>query len=382
MTANRSISPVFVLAAVLALSGTACHLFSPPANLTVAATPAASLTALPAASLPTSTGTPSPLPTATDTDIPSPTFTPTATWTPTRPPVPTPTPVPSPTPRPVIPPRQPLGFEAQPPPGVSGVEAQLWAEPIIPAPGPRVWAIFEAGRAMGNRAGVFSKVGDCHTAAHAFLLPLGVGEYDLGPYDFLQADITFFSSVSPRQGVPNAFENQSMAASSAFNAAAVLDSIWADPTHCQPGESPLVCEYRLVRPAIAIITLGSVDVQIYSAEQFRASLNEVVQTTIGRGIIPVLVNFPTHPDYFWEQSLAFNAVILDIARQERIPLVNLWRASRQLPNYGLEGDNFHFAHPEDRFISFNGHERQYAVTLHNLLTLLMLDTLRVNVLGG
>ena len=46
--------------------------------------------------------------------------------------------LPTATPRPVFPSRQPNGFNAAPPGGVSPVEARLWALPIIPAIGPHV----------------------------------------------------------------------------------------------------------------------------------------------------------------------------------------------------------------------------------------------------
>lgn len=390
MTVKRFLSIVILSLIVAVISG-GCNL---PERRPAAAVPTV-------ASLPTITDTPVPTRTQPPTWTPTFTFTPTATstvtptFTPsltstvtpsdtptaTRTPLPTNTPRPTITVIPIIPPQQPIGFGATAPPGVTGVEARLWALPIIPATPRRARQIFAAGEALGNRPQVFSKVGDCHTAAHAYLLPLGVGEYDLGPYNFLQTDIGFFSAVSPRQGVMNSFENQSMAAASAFNAAAVQDYIWADPVHCQQGESPLECEYRLLMPSIAVITLGSVDVQLYGPEDFRMWLGQLVQTTIQRGIIPVLTTIPTHPDYYYEQSMAFNGVILDIAQQEQLPLINFWRATRELPNYGLSDDNFHLSHPEGRFISFDGEERVYGVTLHNLVTMLMLDHLRLNVLS-
>ncbi len=390
MTGKRCVSTVLLLLSVAVLSG-GCNLPErrPAAVVpTVAALPTTTDTPMPTRSMPatwtpTFTWTPSITPSASYTFTPSPTLTitPSDTPTATRTPIPTNTPIPTATVIPIIPPRQPIGFVATAPPGVSGIEARLWALPIIPETPRRARRIFAAGEALGNRPQVFSKVGDCHTAAHAYLLPLGVGEYELGPYSFLQTDIGFFSSVSPRQGVPNSFENQSMAAASAFNTAAVQDYIWADPAHCEQGESPLECEYRLLMPSIAVITLGSVDVQLYGPEDFRIWLEQLVQTTIARGIVPVLTTIPTHLDYFYDQSMAFNGVILDIAQQEQLPLINFWRATRELPNYGLEEDNFHLSHPEDRFISFNGDEHIYGVTLHNLVTMLMLDHLRLNVLS-
>lgn len=191
-----------------------------------------------------------------------------------------------------------------------------------------------------------------------------------------------FYSVPPRAGVDTSFHQTSLAASSAFNAAAVLDPIWANPAFCQPGESPLLCEYRVMRPAVSVIMLGSVDVQIYDTYTFQVSMTQVVQATINQGIIPVLTTFPTGPNYHEPTALEVNGIILDIAQQEQIPVINLWRAARSLPEGGLQEDDFHLTARGDNFQSFSGDERVYAQTLRNLLTLLTLDSLRQNVLGG
>jgi len=351
---------------------------------------------LPPTWTPTFTYTPSNTPTFTATPTRTPTPTPTASDTPTV--TPTFTPSPSNTPRPTLPPPpvvQPGQPSANPQPSGGGAAgamaafsappmvhdpndprvARLYAVPIIPTTSGRARQIVAVGRGMGNRANVFSKVGDCHTTAHAFFLPFGVGEFDLGPYGYLRDTINFFS-VSPRESVTNSFVNDSFAASSAFNMAAVLDPTWSNPSYCQPGEAPLLCEYRVVHPAVAIIMLGSVDMQVYGAEQFRASTRQVVQETINRGIIPVLTTYPSSPNYLWEQSLDFNMILVDIAQAEQIPLINFWLASRALPGYGLEGDGFHISQPPTRFINFNGEQNQYGQTLRNLLTLQTLEVLR------
>ncbi len=259
--------------------------------------------------------------------------------------------------------------------------ARLNATPVLPVITPRAVEIFAEGQAQGLHRNVFSKVGDCHTDHPGFFLPFGVGEYDLGSYQALQATLDYFG-VSPRPGVANSFVNESMAASSAFTAAAVLDPVWADPSNCQPGESPLACEYRLVRPAVAIILLGAVDMQIYRVEDFAYYMRQVLTETISRGVLPVLTTFPSSPNYLWEQSLLFNAMILDLAAEAQVPVINFWLASRPLPNYGLEQDNFHLSHPDARFISFNGDEGQWGITRRNLVTLQALDELRRTLLGG
>ena len=373
---------------LLALLATGCRevLQSIP---TIASLPSATPQPVVRATLPptwtiTATYTPSATPTITPSPTRSLTPTPTASDTPTATATPTATPTlrPTITPRPIIPPRQPFGFDSGAPAGVSEIEARLWALPIVPGVTRRAWTIFAAGQQLGNQANVFVRVGDCHTATGAFMEPFGTpGRYDLGPYPDLQATIGFFSS-SPRPGVDTSFHQTSLAASSAFNAAAVMDPIWANPAFCQPNKSPLLCEYRLMRPSVAIIMLGSVDVQIYDAFTFQTWLTTVVQATIDQGIIPVLTTFPTGPNYNEPAALQYNGIILDTAQAADIPVINLWRAARGLPEGGLQEDDFHLTARDDNFISFAGDEHVYTQTLRNLLSLLTLETLRQNVLAG
>lgn len=257
------------------------------------------------------------------------------------------------------------------------------AEASVPGLGisQRVRQIFQAGRQRGNRPNVFSKVGDSTTATQPFLVAFGIGtsDYDLGPYGYLQETINYFS-VSPRGGMANSFVNQSLAASSAFNAAAVLASIWADDQVCQPNESPLLCEYRISRPSVAIIMLGAVDMQIYDAAQFRQSMDTIVATTIEQGVIPVLTTFPSAPEFHGDKAEEFNGIIREIASREQIPLIDLRAATWEMPHYGVGTDNFHLSHRGDGYTTFNGEENQWGLTRRNLLTLHTLDVLRREVL--
>ncbi|MBZ0306237.1 MAG: hypothetical protein K8I82_09230, partial [Anaerolineae bacterium] len=217
------------------------------------------------------------------------------------------------------------------------------------------------------------------TASQPFMWGIGGPEQNLGPYSDLQATVDFFS-VPPRDGYINSFGYNSMAAQSAFNAAAVLDDLWADPSICQVEESPLECEYRLSKPSVAIIMLGSVDVQIYDLETYTRTMQKIVKVSIDSGVIPVLTTFPMASDHmYYEKSLQFNMVILDLARSNGIPLINLWRAARVLPDNGLGPDRYHLSQGPT-YYSFNGEENLYGLTLRNLMTLQALDQLRRNVL--
>ena len=260
-----------------------------------------------------------------------------------------------------------------------GFLARLEALPEMPTISGRTRELFRTGLSYGLRRNVFSKVGDCHTEHLAFLVPIGAHEYDLGPYGSLQNTIDFFS-VSPRDGVTDPFVDDSMAASSAFSAAAVHDQTWADPAICRAGESPLGCEYRVNRPSVALIMFGSVDMQIYNAPEFGYYLQQVVDETTRRGIVPVLFTYPIHPNYNWEKGLQFNAIIMDIAAREQIPIVNFWKTLQPLPNHGLQDDNFHLSYSGNRFMNFNGDQGNWGMVMYNLVALQALQVLQQNLL--
>lgn len=246
-----------------------------------------------------------------------------------------------------------------------------------------VRAIFEAGQALGNRADVFTRVGDSDTTSADFLRPIGIqrGRYcDLGTYNYLQPAVEFFS-VSPLPGVPNSFDNVSIAAVNGLTMVAAMDPLWAASPACASGESPLACEYRLMRPSVAIIMLGRMDVIYFDTEYFRRTARRVIEASIERGVIPVLTTFVVLPDnHAWVNSLHFNNVLVDLSDEYGIPLINLWAAVQALPGFGIGPDFTHLSHALNEFCTFTGSELRLGGTLRNLLTLQALEELRRDVL--
>jgi len=233
----------------------------------------------------------------------------------------------------------------------------------------RTRQIYQAGLSKGNNPRYFAKVGDSITNNQPFMNGFGSQEYDLGAYGYLQASIDFFDN--------GAFVRDSIAAESGFNAAAVLDAIWAPSGTCIPNESPLACEYRVSNPSIAVIMYGSVDVQLYGANTFQSYLNQIVQSTISRGIIPVLTTFPNGADYYPSQVEEFNNVIRSIASTEQIPLIEFRNPALNLPDRGVGEDKFHLSmNGTSYYIALTGEQNTYGLTLRNMLTLQALDDLR------
>lgn len=241
--------------------------------------------------------------------------------------------------------------------------------------------IFLDGRAKGNRAHTFTKVGDSITATSDFLYPIGYGSYRLGDYGYLGGAISFFSGPNGRG--QNPFAAASIAARNGWSTESVLSPANADPGVCAPGESPLVCEYRVVKPAVALIMFGTNDSGGMPTETFRANLQAIVQTSINMGVIPVLSTIP--PKRYNAATDArvdeFNQVIIATARAYDIPLWNYWLAMSRLPGGGLSGDGVHPSEPPDGMDGFfDGDHLEYGFPVRNLTALQVLYLLWQQVL--
>ncbi len=244
-------------------------------------------------------------------------------------------------------------------------------EPMPETVASNVQMIYRVGQALGNRADVFSKVGDSITVSLYFLQPIGDGLYTLGDFADLQPVINRFSTTMARQG--NSFSNLSLAAGVGWAAWEALDPAFADPAWCSPGESPLACEYRWTRPAMAFIMFGTNDMSYRSADQYRADMERIVQISEDMGVIPVLSTIPNLPGSEMKVG-EFNAIIRDIAAQRSLPLWDYHAAMDGLPNRGIGWDNIHPSHPDYELCAdFRASNLQYGFVVRNLTALQMLD---------
>ncbi|MFN8563237.1 MAG: hypothetical protein U0703_16855 [Anaerolineae bacterium] len=91
--------------------------------------------------------------------------------------------------------------------------------------------IFADGKARGNHADVFAKVGDSITVSILSLNPIGDGLYDLGEYGYLQGVIDFYAKAETRDGA-NSFTEASLAARIGWTTYGVLDPAESDPSVC------------------------------------------------------------------------------------------------------------------------------------------------------
>lgn len=236
-------------------------------------------------------------------------------------------------------------------------------------------AIYRLGQQLGNRANVFSKVGDSLTVATYVLYPVGWGAANLRQYQALLPVVEYFSAANARDG--NSFANISLAADNGWTTQSVFDPARANHELCLPGEAPLICEYRLVRPAVALILLGTNDVAELSAAVYRDNMRRIIEISVNRGIVPVVSTLPQREGY-GEQIAEFNAILWDLAQEYGIPLWDYGLAMSSLPDGGLSQDGVHPSWPPGDFVAaadFSAGNLRYGYTLRNLTALLVLDIL-------
>ncbi len=239
--------------------------------------------------------------------------------------------------------------------------------------------IFLEGQALGNRANVFSTVGDSLTDAYFFLHPFADGTYDLAGYGYLAPVLSYFSGGQVRGVSP--FANRSMASFGGWDTSHVLTPGLL-PGHaaagsCLPDETPLVCEYRVARPALALIMFGTNDMNYLSFDAFYANLTRIVEMSTAMGVIPVLSTIPDQAGR--EADVArFNRAITNIARSHDTPLWDYWAAMQPLPNAGLSEDGIHPSVPTGESYAsavFTPGNLAYGFTVRNLTALQVLDAI-------
>lgn len=232
------------------------------------------------------------------------------------------------------------------------------------------------GRALGRERTVFSKVGDSITATQQAYNALGGEDVNLRAFYYLQPTLDHYmqGAISGE----NPFTRESLAAAIGWSSPVVLNPDFADPTLCLPGESPLLCEYRLNNPSVALIMFGTNDVSQIDDSTYYFYMEQILQQSIEQGVIPVLSTIPPRVDYE-AATEAFNAVLLTLTETYQVPLWDYGAAMRTLPNFGLADDGVHptiaprgVAGSAD----FRPGNLQYGFVMRNLTALQMLDAVR------
>jgi hypothetical protein len=251
----------------------------------------------------------------------------------------------------------------------SAATAELYAAPVLPVISDAMVDVWWLGQALGNNPNTITKVGDSLSAQREYLEPMANPSRALNAYRYLAAAIDRFGPSTA---------GGSIAAQVGMGSFTMFDPMWADPARgCVSGEGPLACEYRTKLPSIAFIMFGPNDVRAISADVYAQEMERIIVASLDAGIIPVVSTFAVHPsDPFQPQALLFNRRLIELAAQYQIPLINLWAATRILPNYGLDVDNIHLTMSGNDQLYYDGGNDAYSgVALHNLLSIATLHAI-------
>ena len=207
--------------------------------------------------------------------------------------------------------------------------------PVIPTQiSQRAIEIYQKGLALGTDPQAFSIAGDCQAIKDVFF-----GEFDdQRKYYFEPAKLYLQDTIDNFKG---SYNRDGTATRGGFTVASILSPLHADPDYCQPGETPLGCEFRLHNPSILIITL-EVWRDPATVERYEQYMRQVLDESIAHGVLPILV---TKADKAESREHVINPALAQLAYEYDIPLVNFWRAAQSLENQGLDPsrDFFHLS---------------------------------------
>jgi uncharacterized protein YraI len=226
--------------------------------------------------------------------------------------------------------------------------------------------------------GVFSVAGD--TPPGAFLGDLGDGTANFNELqDAADLDsLVFYYTSTPLPVGGNSFQSGgALSTNPNWRASDLLDPAQA-VSGCEPGEVPLACELRVNRPAVLLVSVGRNDVRAGTPlDQFRAALEAIVQTSTNGGAIPVLMTIPGDPGAV-PTLQQYNTVIVQVAQDYHIPLLNVWRRVNDNAPAGVTPDlQLTSSGAGDQFTQ--AELGAYGVPNRNLLALRVLQRIRVNV---
>jgi hypothetical protein len=231
-------------------------------------------------------------------------------------------------------------------------------QPVVSTISDRVIQIYQRGLELGNNPRAFSKIGDCGTTPTWFL-----GDFDRGPEYYRLGDYQELAAVIDE--FKGSFDRTSLAARSGFNTSALFTPLWSDLDYCEADEAPLACEYRIHKPILAFVMLGSNDV--WQPDEFETQMRKLIEYSIQNGVIPILSTKADNQ----EKDHSINITIVRLALEYELPLVNFWRAVDPLSNHGLQSDLVHLTYGANFFDEPDSMEQAWPV--RNLTALQILD---------
>lgn len=201
---------------------------------------------------------------------------------------------------------------------------KYWAEwPLIPPDvSGKMIDVYKQGIALGNNPHAFSTIGDCQSVPAIFMGVYDTDRYELGDYQYLEDTIQQFKG---------SFGRQSITVRDGQSVASALSPAWADSEQCEPGETPIDCEFRLHNPSIIFINLGT-NWRGGDDVTHTEYLKKIVDIAIEHGVVPILSSKGDN----LEGDHRLNQATAQVAYEYELPFWNFWRSIRDLPGKGID----------------------------------------------
>lgn len=243
--------------------------------------------------------------------------------------------------------------------------------PLTAAVAARLRAIVDTSP---HRKDVFAKVGDSNTVNTHFLSCFAGTDVRLGAYAALEPTRQFFRKTLA-DGTRTSFDRLTLAATVG----------WGTSKPIADDPSPIEDEVAAIKPAFAVVMLGTNDTYETGVTSFERNLGLVVDALVKEKVAPVLTTIPQRTDTAVAAALLpeMNAIIRVVAEHRAVPLIDLAKALEPLDGFGLAGDGIHL-----QVYSMGGAHGCWltpeglteGMNQRNLLTLQGLDRLRKFVL--
>lgn len=202
-------------------------------------------------------------------------------------------------------------------------EWQQW--PVVPQISPFAREVFQAGIEAGHDPRHFSILGDCQAPEWKLF-----GQLDWSSYRLPEEEVYLQPTVNYYRGQ---WERRTMTIIDGNTVATLFSVYWADEDFCQPGETPIDCEFRINNPNLVVLMLGTNWKS--SPEEFEKPLRFAVEYVLDRDILPVLVTKADSHGEDWP----LNTAIAQVANDYDIPLWNFWAAVQEMPNHGMDAND-------------------------------------------
>jgi PKD repeat protein len=170
---------------------------------------------------------------------------------------------------------------------------------------------------------VFTVVGD-KSFRSTFLRPFTPDNYSLGgQFAYLQPTIDGYNEMG-------SFSGENWLTDSELNVEQLLATL--DGDNCEG--SQFECHLQNTNAGVVVITVGLWEAQEgVDLQTFRDQYNTLLTQAIDRGIIPVVMTIYPRPDLL-NEIRAVNDVIIEVAQEKQIPVVNVWRMFNEITANG------------------------------------------------